>query len=170
VSKRSLRADPNFDSLIAKIYPNREELQQHQEKQRPNRPSLNTVSSRKRTRETTPQECDSPLSNGKAVKVSESEDIPSSDVVDHVDDNASNKDEEEVRFEFQLRPHPLDTSVSSLNIRNLATSSDATVAHLVKFLSLIKEPCGDVSHQTAADDYIISALFGTDSENYVVSL
>ena len=32
VSKRSLRPDPNFDALIAKIYPDREEYEAHQEK------------------------------------------------------------------------------------------------------------------------------------------
>ncbi|XP_012561073.1 E3 ubiquitin-protein ligase RING2 isoform X1 [Hydra vulgaris] len=31
ISKRSLRPDPNFDSLIAKIYPNRDEYEAHQE-------------------------------------------------------------------------------------------------------------------------------------------
>lgn len=32
VSKRSLRPDPNFDLLISKIYPSREEYEAHQEK------------------------------------------------------------------------------------------------------------------------------------------
>lgn len=32
VSKRSLRADPNFDLLISKIYPSRDEYEAHQEK------------------------------------------------------------------------------------------------------------------------------------------
>ena len=32
ISKRSLRPDPNFDALIAKIYPNRDEYDAHQEK------------------------------------------------------------------------------------------------------------------------------------------
>jgi len=32
VSKRSLRADPNFDALIAKIYPCRDEYEAHQER------------------------------------------------------------------------------------------------------------------------------------------
>jgi len=32
VSKRSLRPDPNFDSLIAKIYPSRDEYEAHQER------------------------------------------------------------------------------------------------------------------------------------------
>lgn len=31
VSRRSLRADPNFDMLISKIYPSREEYEKHQE-------------------------------------------------------------------------------------------------------------------------------------------
>lgn len=32
ISKRSLRRDPNFDALIAKIYPDREEYEAHQSK------------------------------------------------------------------------------------------------------------------------------------------
>jgi hypothetical protein len=32
VSKRSLRPDPNFDALIAKIYPNRDDYNAHQER------------------------------------------------------------------------------------------------------------------------------------------
>ncbi|CAH3194570.1 unnamed protein product [Porites evermanni] len=32
ISKRSLRPDPNFDALIAKIYPDRDEYEAHQEK------------------------------------------------------------------------------------------------------------------------------------------
>lgn len=32
VSKRSLRPDPNFDALISKIYPSREEYEAHQER------------------------------------------------------------------------------------------------------------------------------------------
>ena len=32
VSRRSLRPDPNFDALIAKIYPSRDEYEAHQEK------------------------------------------------------------------------------------------------------------------------------------------
>ena len=31
VSRRSLRADPNFDMLVEKIFPNREEYEAHQE-------------------------------------------------------------------------------------------------------------------------------------------
>ena len=31
VSKRSLRPDPNFDQLVEKIFPNREEYEAHQE-------------------------------------------------------------------------------------------------------------------------------------------
>ena len=32
VSKRSLRPDPNFDQLVAKIFPDREEYEEQQEK------------------------------------------------------------------------------------------------------------------------------------------
>ena len=32
VSRRSLRPDPNFDALISKIYPSREEYEDHQQK------------------------------------------------------------------------------------------------------------------------------------------
>lgn len=32
VSRRSLRPDPNFDALIAKIYPSRDEYEAHQER------------------------------------------------------------------------------------------------------------------------------------------
>jgi len=32
VSRRSLRPDPNFDALIAKIYPSRDEYEAQQEK------------------------------------------------------------------------------------------------------------------------------------------
>lgn len=32
VSKRSLRPDPNFDALISKIYPSREEYEAHQDR------------------------------------------------------------------------------------------------------------------------------------------
>ncbi len=32
VSKRSLRADPNFDALISKMYPSRDEYEAHQDK------------------------------------------------------------------------------------------------------------------------------------------
>lgn len=32
ISKRALRPDPNFDELIAKIYPNRDEYEAHQER------------------------------------------------------------------------------------------------------------------------------------------
>jgi len=32
VSKRSLRPDPNFDALINKIYPNRDDYNAHQER------------------------------------------------------------------------------------------------------------------------------------------
>ena len=31
MSKRSLRPDPNFDQLVEKIFPNREEYEAHQE-------------------------------------------------------------------------------------------------------------------------------------------
>ncbi len=32
MSKRSLRPDPNFDALISKIYPSRDEYEAHQER------------------------------------------------------------------------------------------------------------------------------------------
>lgn len=32
MSKRSLRADPNFDALISKMYPSRDEYEAHQDK------------------------------------------------------------------------------------------------------------------------------------------
>lgn len=32
VSKRSLRPDPNFDALISKIYPSRDEYEAHQDR------------------------------------------------------------------------------------------------------------------------------------------
>ena len=34
VSRRSLRPDPNFDALLAKIFPDREEYEEQQEKAR----------------------------------------------------------------------------------------------------------------------------------------
>ena len=34
VSRRSLRPDPNFDALLAKIFPDREEYEEQQEKVR----------------------------------------------------------------------------------------------------------------------------------------
>lgn len=144
VSKRSLRSDPNFDSLIAKIYPNREELQQ-QEKQRTYRPSLHPIQKRKR-REETPLGTESPALSPnsatppveKKIKLNTTADDESNDS----DREESSTREEEPRIEFQLRPHPSDSSVSTNHIRNLSSTPDATVAHLVKFLQIIQNENG----------------------------
>jgi len=47
ISKRSLRPDPNFDSLISKVYPNRDELNEQQERSQSRRSGVPVKRKRK---------------------------------------------------------------------------------------------------------------------------
>ncbi|XP_019851346.1 PREDICTED: E3 ubiquitin-protein ligase RING2-like [Amphimedon queenslandica] len=170
-SKRSLRSDPNFDALIAKIYPNRDELLQQQDKPRLTfHQSLQYLSTRKR-RADTPQDVPStvasvsntPSPNTKVQKIQQQE--TNDEEVELIENTSTSQEEEkEVRLEFQLRPHPSDDSVASLDIRNLATSPGATVAHITKFLSLVQSPDSSINDNNNDNkgSFSISTQLGSD--------
>ncbi|XP_064384201.1 E3 ubiquitin-protein ligase RING2-like [Halichondria panicea] len=137
VSKRSLRPDPNFDALIAKIYPEREELNvQQQEKSTPRR--MLQLHQRKHT---TPPPDDNNDDDDetqpppdKRIRQESPCSEPSTPPSIHNESLDSDVLEREV--ELQLRPHPSHPAALDHAIRNLVTSPLCTVSHLAKYLSL----------------------------------
>lgn len=134
VSKRSLRPDPNFDKLIAKIYPNREELNAQQEKQVNRR--AQPIHRRKRKVETSPSvDGDRESTAGseeKEVKLDEPEEDSVSPPSRDPGGSAS--------VELQIRPHPCQSNLTEMAIRNLSSSPLCTVSHLLRFIKLHTEP------------------------------
>lgn len=150
VSKRSLRADPNFDRLIEKIYANRNELSSQQEKSIP-RVCTPTANLQSRKRKAT----DSPVSadDDHAPELKRSAPMDVSSIEQDIGDSASSAtpvptpppaSSQETKttpteieeIELQIRPHPRERVMEDFAIRNLSTTPDATVSHLVKYLTL----------------------------------
>lgn len=153
VSKRSLRPDPNFDALIAKIYPNRGDLAAQQEKSASigGRSRMQIIPRRKkRTLHLTarnPEDSytygdgeNSPLPSpeAKRPKLSDKEGAttfdtqPSSEVTQEPKTSTVSD-----TIELQMRPHPEEPAMADYAIRTLSTSSCTTIGHLSKYLSLI---------------------------------
>ena len=142
ISKRSLRPDPNFDALIAKIYPNRDEYEAHQErllakiKQQHNSATVTDT-----TQDSTKQQ-----HAGKAPKIRKlsSTGTVSGNAADTTDDssrgqneNTTNRDKPNPdnipsEVEVILKPHPEDRGLDS-NTRYIRTTSNATGKKMFNF-------------------------------------
>ncbi|CAK9291271.1 unnamed protein product [Gordionus sp. m RMFG-2023] len=137
ISKRSLRPDPNFDSLIAKIYPYREEYETKKERKWANL-SIQTI------KQCLSGQYNNNIKNGnqEIIKTSancaqDSNDLET--IIPHKHDNNSNilapnfnLDQIEIIF----KPHPNNNSTEINFSRFLKTTSNATVEHLAKYLSM----------------------------------
>lgn len=130
VSKRSLRPDPNFDKLITKIYPNRDELNAQQEKQ-VNRRSA-PLHRRKRKAEVSPSvEEDRESTEGPEEKKQKLDDREEESVSPPSSEPGGSES-----VEIQIRPHPQHSELAEMAIKNLATSPLCTVSHLLRFIKL----------------------------------
>ncbi|CAG11645.1 unnamed protein product, partial [Tetraodon nigroviridis] len=139
VSKRSLRPDPNFDALISKIYPSRDEYEAHQERvlarisKHNNQQALShsieeglkiqamTSIKRTKTSDDSGLDMDNAAENGGG---------------DSVNDGGTSE------IELVFRPHPTlmekDDGHNSVEFvpRYIKTSGNATVDHLSKYLAV----------------------------------
>jgi len=185
ISKRSLRHDPNFDMLISKIYPSRDEYEAHQERvlAKLNKhhsqnfvnnieeslriQSLNRAQRIKKFNEEGFDRPDSPQSlsgdstpltqiRKKHIKISENdsncgsnhenEDIDGADterstnstpLLDISSSSISPHLFHEIELVFKPLPHQMDDQDMSLSqTRFIKTTTNASVDHLVKYLSM----------------------------------
>ncbi|KAB1261260.1 E3 ubiquitin-protein ligase RING2 [Camelus dromedarius] len=108
VSKRSLRPDPNFDALISKIYPSREEYEAHQDRVLIRLSRLHNQ-----------QALSSSIEEGLRMQAMHSPPEPGGEI------------------ELVFRPHPLLVEKGEYcQTRYVKTTGNATVDHLSKYLAL----------------------------------
>lgn len=142
VSKRSLRADPNFDALISKIYPSRDEYEADQQrklakvKQAVN-PALLTQSIEEGLRQ------QSLIRNQKKRRDidSNSESNSRKNVVHSDDSNGESSMSDTIaplrvtEYELVFKPHPNYNDAEMNQVRYIKTTSKASIEHLSKFLA-----------------------------------
>ncbi|XP_065192935.1 E3 ubiquitin-protein ligase RING2-A-like isoform X2 [Sycon ciliatum] len=142
VSRRSLRADPNFDALIAKIYPSRDEYEAQQEHM------MMRIKEQHNTKELTAtltegirlQKMSNPLRPIKRFGEDDDELVPKrardaegGDYSDYTGEGDVTPQEQEV--DLVLYPHP-ECIEKHLKKRFIKTTANATMFHLAKFISL----------------------------------
>lgn len=152
VSKRSLRPDPNFDALIAKIYPNREEYDIMHEKvlERLHKKQSSGNSGSRRRRSIKQQSSNANVHSEESQQSHEIAEPSSgshanrkrtiSDDSDEVESRTTTSERSHAHtadgnddVELILKPHPRETAHQSH--RFLKTTANATVGHLSKYLS-----------------------------------
>ena len=170
ISKRSLRPDPNFDMLIMKIHPNREEYEADQDKfmaslhkqtlnvslESLRLQALNRSHSKIRKyssfdRDSLDRSTDSPQSPGEDSNglskrpksgnfESEAGDLDDDTEMSSINSSPSESDPiplPEIELVFQpLSPDSAPANSSLTTTRYLKTTTNATVEHLVKYLSM----------------------------------
>lgn len=176
VSKRSLRPDPNFDALISKIYPSRDEYEAHQErvlaklnKQHSSASLTHSIEEglrmqamnraqrvRVRKHETEPDltklETASTTSND-ATPLKRSKTAEDSDGEPPVSDLPASD------IELVFRPLPNENqNIDSLQTRFIKTTANATVDHLSKYLAIrlsLDAAKGEQSKSRGETNYVI---------------
>uniref|UniRef100_A0A7S2H2F0 RING-type E3 ubiquitin transferase n=1 Tax=Octactis speculum TaxID=3111310 RepID=A0A7S2H2F0_9STRA len=143
-SRRSLRYDANFDSLIARIYPNLEEYEEHEEKM------ISDLNKNRNLNNAFTQSCRQGLRNQlqhrrKKSKPSQSKQRRKGDRLqedaDHSGPNKRARNSEDIESDvkslvnFVLRRHPQEIFVGDLDREYLRTTSDLKVMHMKKFLA-----------------------------------
>ena len=128
-SRRSLRPDPNFDALIASIYPDRAAFERYEERvmtafNEQRRAASSTVGDRRaiaqsRKRHAPPRAAPRPRAHKPAATAATAAAAPPANVVN-----------------FVLRVHPHETGVAGLSREYLSTSDQLKVSHLKKFLGM----------------------------------
>lgn len=121
ISKRSLRPDPNFDALIAKIYPNREEYDAHQEKllEKLKQQRFNEGKAQLAHRKIKKARQEANVAEGNE---NETEDVDMKPSVQNVDSKEDSADEIEIIFKI----HPEDSSLLHDEPRFVRTTANAT--------------------------------------------
>ncbi|XP_062504194.1 E3 ubiquitin-protein ligase RING2-like [Corticium candelabrum] len=125
VSKRSLRPDPNFDALIAKLYPSREEDNAHAEAAAALRNHQRSLLDERGAIPNSQTSEDSPQMN-------EREGVSGGQAIVTTDQTELMETDREV----ELILKPLFSSVGVPTSRYLKTSDLATIAHVSKYLSV----------------------------------
>ncbi|EDO49955.1 predicted protein [Nematostella vectensis] len=165
VSKRSLRPDPNFDALIAKIYPDREEYEAHQEKvlQRLSKHhnqqaltssieeglKLQAMNRAQRVRKRSSEEQGhAPIAataegsttptNRKRQKANSDESDASENTFDSTGEASNEASENVSEIELVFKPHPKDHDPETVaqQTRYIKTTANASVDHLAKYLAI----------------------------------
>ncbi|CAB1351106.1 unnamed protein product [Coregonus sp. 'balchen'] len=157
VSRRSLRRDSNFDALISKIYPSRDEYEAHQDRRvrKPAQESDNTTFSGGEDNgearshlshdsapslaplppSHTPSEA-GPSRNPKRLRVSDGSG-PEVDGGSPTPPLRRHKEGPGLEIELVFRPHPLLVNTQDYSqTRYVKTTANATVDHLSKYLAL----------------------------------
>ncbi|XP_060859551.1 E3 ubiquitin-protein ligase RING2-like isoform X2 [Metopolophium dirhodum] len=163
VSKRSLRPDPNFDLLISKIYPNRDEYEAHQtrvlEKLNNSHSQANLVQSinegiklqtqnrLQRTKKNQNEELNesnsstTPKPSNSSEKEGPSATVDTSDITE-CDGTPKGVSADEIELVF--KPHPTEMAndnqliriLKENSVRYIKTTANATVDHLSKYLAM----------------------------------
>uniref|UniRef100_A0A2K5CA60 E3 ubiquitin-protein ligase RING2 n=1 Tax=Aotus nancymaae TaxID=37293 RepID=A0A2K5CA60_AOTNA len=168
VSKRSLRPDPNFDALISKIYPSRDEYEAHQERvlARINKHNNQQALSHS-IEEGLKIQAMNRLQRGKKQQIENGSGAEDNGDSSHCS-NASTHSNQEAgpsnkrtktpddsgldEIELVFRPHPtLMEKDDSAQTRYIKTSGNAAVDHLSKCLSVSKGESNQMNLDTASE-------------------
>lgn len=145
MSKRSLRPDPNFDALISKIYPSRDEYEAHQErvlerlKQSMNQEAFNQnieegLRQQALSRNPRRRTADSDVSEARKPPNASDESNPAFD--HEVGSSAQNAITPEVELVF--KPHPSQVAIESPPTRYIKTTSNASSSFVCSFFWTIE--------------------------------
>lgn len=149
ISKRSLRPDPNFDGIISKIYPNRDEIDALHEKvlQKLNKKHLTAINNQQKSnrKSSTHKNAANNVNNNEQTSTnnrsrnkrttnnlhSDDSDMESRTSTEQSSSVHLQNDSDEI--ELILKPHPFkETTLTSK--RFLKTTSNATINHISKYL------------------------------------
>ncbi|ESO11968.1 hypothetical protein HELRODRAFT_184809 [Helobdella robusta] len=152
ISKRSLRPDPNFDALISKIYPCRDEYDAHQErvlaklKQTMNPAALTqnieeglrqqALSRNQRKKVTDSESNDTPRKHHGNSDESAGENSMCGDVSSEGPSTGRPTNKSPPEIELVFKPHPSHSDSNSTQVRYIKTTSNASIEHLSKYLAM----------------------------------
>jgi len=175
VSKRSLRPDPNFDGIISKIYPNRDEIDALHEKvlQKLNKKHLSAISNQQKsnrkslTHKNTTNNNEQTSTNNRSKNkrtanyvYSDDSDMESRTSTEQSSSVHLQNDSDEI--ELILKPHPFkETALASK--RFLKTTSNATINHISKYLWT--RLCVEASSKASSNEIELTSTTSDNSDN-----
>jgi E3 ubiquitin-protein ligase RNF1/2 len=178
ISKRSLRPDPNFDGIISKIYPNREEIDALHEKvlQKLNKKHLTAINNQQKPsrKSSIHKNAANNISNNEQTSTynrnknkrtttnvhSDDSDMDSRTSTEQSSSVHLQNDSDEI--ELILKPHPFrETTLTSK--RFLKTTSNATINHISKYLWT--RLCVEASSKTPLNEIELTSTASNNTEN-----
>ncbi|WAQ97190.1 RNG2A-like protein [Mya arenaria] len=197
VSKRSLRPDPNFDALISKIYPSRDEYEAHQERvlaklNRHHSTAALTQSIEEGLRQQAlnrAQRVRKQISDPDGLvraadtgSCTSNDNTPRKKLKQFSDDSSTENSLLEApepsqpeqaqplsEIELVFKPHPKDCGDKQEEARYIKTTANATVEHLSKYLAIrLSIEVQSELDPSSADDKRYAIYIAASGDNYIL--